>query len=97
VKFFWDINIHYDNVIEARRPVIAVVDKREFKGIVTDIAVLDDVGVGKRESGKVQMYQEFKRMVEAQVCGSSSMGKFCLFKELLKVSPETLKDGFKNW
>ena len=31
VKLLWDVNIQCDNVIEARRPDIAVVEKKERK------------------------------------------------------------------
>ena len=58
VKLLWDVNIQCDNVIEARRPDIVVVDKKEHKGIIIDIAVPDDVRVGELE--KVEKYQELK-------------------------------------
>ena len=32
VKVLWDINVQCDNVIEARRPDIIVIDKKERKG-----------------------------------------------------------------
>ena len=54
VKVLWDINFQCDNVIEARRPEIIVIDKKERKGIIIDIAVPADVRVGEKESGKVE-------------------------------------------
>ena len=63
VKLLWDINIQCDNVIEPRRPDIVVADKKEHKGIITDIAVPDDVRVGEKESEKVKKYQEMKREI----------------------------------
>ena len=45
VKVLWDINVQCDNVIEARRPDIIVINKKERKGIITDIAVPADVRV----------------------------------------------------
>ena len=42
VKVLWDINIQCDNVIEARRPDIIVIYKKERKGIIIDIAVPAD-------------------------------------------------------
>ena len=63
VKLLWDVNIQCDNVIEARRPDIVVIDKKEHKGIITDIAVLDDVRVGEKELEKVEKYQELKREI----------------------------------
>ena len=63
VKLLWDVNIQCDNVIEARRPDIVVVDKKEHKGILIDIAVPDDVRVGEKELEKVEKYQELKREI----------------------------------
>ena len=62
-KLLWDVNIQWDNVIEARRPDIAVVDKKGHKGIKIDIAVPDDVRVGEQESEKVENYQKLKREI----------------------------------
>ena len=49
VKMLWDINIQCDNVIEARRPDIILIDKKERKGIIIDIAVPADVRVEKKK------------------------------------------------
>ena len=61
VKVLWDINVQCDNVVEARRPDIILIDKKEQKGIITDIAVPADVKVGEKEREKVEKYQDFKR------------------------------------
>ena len=42
IKVLWDINIQCDNLIDARRPDLIVIDKKEQKGIIIDIAVPDD-------------------------------------------------------
>ena len=63
VKLLWDVNIQCDNVIEASRPDRVVVDKKEQKGIIIDIAVPDDVRVGEKELEKVEKYQELKREI----------------------------------
>ena len=39
IKALWDINIQRDNLIEASRPDLIVIDKKEQKGIIIDIAV----------------------------------------------------------
>ena len=54
VKMLWDINIQCDNVIEARRPDIILIDKEEWKGIIIDIAVPADVRVREKEREKVE-------------------------------------------
>ena len=38
VKVLWHINVQCDNVIEARRPNIILLAKKERKGIIIDIA-----------------------------------------------------------
>ena len=58
VKVFWDMNVQCDNVIEARRPDIIVIDKKERKGIIIDIAVPADVRVGEKEREKVGKYRK---------------------------------------
>ena len=52
VKMLWDINVQCDNVIEARRPDIILIDKKEQKGIIIDIAVPADVRVGEKKERK---------------------------------------------
>ena len=50
IKVLWDINIQCDNLIEARLPDLIVIDKKEKKGIIIDIAVPADVRVeGKKK------------------------------------------------
>ena len=49
VKVLWDINVQCDNVIEARRRNIILIDKKERKSIIIDIAVPADVRVGEKE------------------------------------------------
>ena len=56
IKVLWDINVQCDNVIEARRPHTIVIDKKERKGIIIDIAVPADVRVGEKEREKVEKY-----------------------------------------
>ena len=42
VKVLWDINFQSDIVIEARKSDIIVIDKKERKGIIIDIALPAD-------------------------------------------------------
>ena len=48
VKVLWDINFQSKNVIEARKSDIIVIDKKERKGIIIDIALPADVRVGEK-------------------------------------------------
>ena len=52
----WDINIHCDNVIEARRPDIIEID-------IISNAVPADVRVGEKERKKMEKYQNLKREI----------------------------------
>ena len=61
IKVLWHINIQCDNLIEARRPDLKVIDKKEQKGIIIDIAVLADLRVQEKE--KVEKYQNLKKEI----------------------------------
>ena len=61
IKVLQDKNIQCDNLIEARRPDLIVIDKREQKGIIIDIAVPADVRVQEKEKEKVENYQDLKK------------------------------------
>ena len=47
-------NIQCDNLIEARRPDLIVIDKKEQKEIIIDIAVPPAVRVKEQEKEKVK-------------------------------------------
>ena len=72
MKLLWDINIQCDNLIEARRPDLIVIDKKEQKGIIIDIAVPADIRVEEKETEKVEKYQDLKKrdqkIVEIEKC-----------------------------
>ena len=68
IKILWDINIQCDNLIEARRRDLTVIDKKEQKGIINDIVVPADVRVEEKEKEKTGKYQDFKKRSED--CGN---------------------------
>ena len=53
-KHLWDINIHCDNMMEARRHDVVVIDKKEGVCIIVDITVPAD----RRVEEKVEKYQD---------------------------------------
>ena len=63
IKVLRDINIQCDNLIEARRPDLIVIDKKEQKGIIIGIVVAADVRVEEKEKEKVEKYQNLKREI----------------------------------
>ena len=70
MKVLRNINVHCDNMIEARRPDIILIDKKERKGIIIDIAVPADVRVREKEREKMKKCQDLKerdwKIVETQ-------------------------------
>ena len=60
MKILWDINIQCDNIIEARRPNIVLVDKNDRICTIIDIAVPADVRVAEKEREKMGKYQDLK-------------------------------------
>ena len=61
IKVLWDINIQCHNLTEARRPDLIVIDKKEQKGIIIDIALPAAVRVEEKE--KVEKYQDLKKEI----------------------------------
>ena len=63
IKLLWDINIQCENVIEATRPEIVVIDKKERVYLIEDITVPADRRVEEKEQEKVEKYQDLKREI----------------------------------
>ena len=63
IKVLWDINIQCDNLIDARRPDLIVIDKKEQKGIIINIALPADVRVEEKEKEKVEKSQDLKKEI----------------------------------
>ena len=64
IKLLWDINIQSGNLIDARRHDLIVINKKEQKGIIIDIAVPADVRVKEKEKEKVEKYQDLKKEIK---------------------------------
>jgi len=60
IKLIWDINIQCDNIIEARRPDLILVDKKGKSCVIVDIAVPGDCRVREKELEKIEKYQNLK-------------------------------------
>ncbi len=63
-KILWDFNIQTDHVIEHRRPDIVVVEKKEGRAIIIDIAVPGDSRTNMKEEEKIERYQEISREIK---------------------------------
>ena len=62
-KILWDMTIQCDRVIETRRPDIVVVEKKNNKVTIVDIALPWDHRVYKKEGEKIDKYQDLKREI----------------------------------
>ena len=60
----WDFNIQTDHVIEARRPDLVLVDKKEISCKIIDFAVPGDSRMEEKEKDKIQKYQELGRELQ---------------------------------
>ena len=63
-KILWDFSIQTDHVIEARRPDLVVVDKKERSCKIIDFAVPRDSRIEEKEKDKIEKYQELGRELQ---------------------------------
>ena len=57
-KILWDFSIRTDHVIEARRPDLVEVDKKERSCKIIDFAVPGDSRIEEKEKDKTKKYQD---------------------------------------
>ena len=60
----WDFSIQTDSVIEARRPDLVVVDKKEGSCKIIDFAVPGDNRTEEKEIGKIEKCQDLGRELQ---------------------------------
>ena len=63
-KILWDFSIQSDHVIEAQRPDLVVVDKKERSCKIIDFAVPGDSRIEEKEKDKIEKYQDFGRELQ---------------------------------
>ena len=61
VKLIWDINIQCDNIMEARRPDLILVDKKAKSCIIIDVAITRDYRICDTEIENIEKYHNLKR------------------------------------
>ena len=61
IEILWDFSIRTDHVIEARRPDLLVVDKKERSCKTTDFAVPGDSRIEEKQKDKTEKYQDLGR------------------------------------
>ena len=64
VKFIWDINIQCDNVAEARRPDLILLDKKAKSCVIIGVAIPGDCRIREKEVEKIEKYQNLKRQLK---------------------------------
>ena len=60
----WDFSIQTDHLIEARRPDLLVVGKKERSCKVTDFAVPGDSRIEEKKKDKVEKYQDLGKELQ---------------------------------
>ena len=60
----WDFNIQTDHVIEAWRPDLVVVDKKDRSCKIIDFAVPGDSRIEEKEKDKIENYQDLGRELQ---------------------------------
>ena len=60
----WDFSIQTDHVIEAQRPDLVVVDKKDRSCKIIDFAVPRDSRIEEKEKEKIEKYQELGRELQ---------------------------------
>ena len=63
-KILWDFSIQTDHVIEARRPDLVIVDKKERSCKIIDFAVTGDSRIDEKEKDKIEKYQDLGRELQ---------------------------------
>ena len=60
VKILWDFTVLCDRKIEASRPDIVFIDKKEREVVIIDVAIPGDDRVKDKELNKLEKYQLLK-------------------------------------
>ena len=60
----WDFSIQTDHFIEAQRPDLVLVDKKERICNIIDFAVAGDSRTGEKEKDKMEKYQDLGRELQ---------------------------------
>ena len=64
VKLLWDVMIQCDRHIDARRPDIVVVKKKERNCVLVDVSIPGDIRVSEKEQEKIDKYEELSSEVK---------------------------------
>ena len=62
-KLLWDFNIQTDKEIQARRPDLILVNRRDKQCFIIDIAVPNNSGILEKEKEKIKKYEDVRREI----------------------------------
>ena len=63
-KILWDFSIQTDHLIEARRPDLVLIDKKERICKIIDFAFPGDSRIEKKEKDEIEKYQDLGRELQ---------------------------------
>ena len=63
-KTLWDFSIQTNHVIEARRPDLVVVHRKERSCKIIDFAIPGDSTTEEKKNDKIEKYQDFRRELQ---------------------------------
>ena len=92
VGLIWDINIQCDNVVEARRPDLILVDKKAKLCVIIDVAIPRDCRIHDKEIEKIEKYQNLKK--ELKRLWSLKKGEFV---PVVLEALGYISKGFSGW
>ena len=76
-KILWDFTVQCNQKIEARRPDIVCIDKKEKEVVTIDVAIPGDDGVKDKELEKLEKYQLLKDEIAKVWCMRKVIVAFC--------------------
>ena len=82
-KILWDSTVQCDRKIEARKPDIVFIDKKERVVIITDLAIPGDDRVKGKELEKLEKYQ----LLKDEIAKVWRMRKVIVVSALLLLGP----------
>ena len=85
-KILWNFTVQCDRKIEARRPDIVFIDKKEREVVIIDVAILGDDRVKDKELEKLEKYQLLKDEIASLAHAKSHCSACCYWGPWSRIS-----------
>ena len=85
-KILWDFTVQCDRKIEARRPDIVFIDKKEREVVIIDVAILGDDRVKDKELEKLEKCQLFRDEIASLAHPKSHCSACCYWGPWSRIS-----------